>query len=787
LVFACLVTLFLRDFVDSAVIFVAVFVNTLLGFFQERKAQKALIALQSYLVSKTKVIRNGERKMINTRELVPGDLVVLEIGGRVPADGVLVEATDLSVNEAILTGESMPVNKLKIKNENFKIEIQNSKFKEENLVFMGTTIVTGIAKMIVTKTGMETEMGKIGEKVTGLREEKTPLQNQLDKLAKILALVVGLITVLIFVLGEILGYEPLQMFTTSVAVAVAAIPEGLVVTLTVILSLGMQRILKKKALVRTLLAAETLGSVSTICCDKTGTLTEGKMRVVGLEATNKRQETRELLVKAAILCNDMRDPLEVAMMKFAEGELKNKEESMKAYFRIDEIPFSPEHKFIATLHKGGLFFVSGAPEVVLHKCKISNEKLKIWEKRFEEYGKKGYRLVGFAYKKIENCKLKIENSDLKGLVWLGILLFEDPIRKGVAGALKECQKAGIKVKVITGDYAPTAIAVINKLGILGVLEDSRVLAGKELEEISEEELKKRINDIVLFARVNPHQKLKIVKVLQENGEVVAMTGDGVNDAPALKKADIGIVVSDASDVARETADIVLLDSSFETIVSAVEEGRAIFENIKKVILYLLSDSFTEVVLVAGSLLLGLPLPLTAAQILWVNLIEDGLPDIALAFEPKEEGLMIEPPRPRKTPILDLEMKVLIFIIGIFTDLGLLGLLYFLTRGLFHLPHVQTIIFASLAIDSLFYVFSCRSLKKTIFHEHPFENKILNLSVFLGFLSLLAAIYFPPLQIFLRTRPLEIREWLLVLAIGIFNVFMIEMTKWVFIVKKRKVC
>ncbi|MBL7150453.1 cation-transporting P-type ATPase, partial [Candidatus Microgenomates bacterium] len=697
---------------------------------------------------------------------------------------VLVEATDLSINEAILTGESMPVRKI-----------------AQDTSFMGTTITTGIAKMVVTKTGMETEMGKIGEKVIGLREEKTPLQNQLDKLAKFLALVVGLVTVLIFILGEILGFDPLQMFTTSVAVAVAAIPEGLVVTLTVILSLGMQRILKKKALVRKLLAAETLGGVSVICCDKTGTLTEGKMQAVdavtevsigfhlggGIGGT-----PRDLLVKAAILCNDMRDPLEVAMMKFAllrqsadQDKQVKKNELLEKYPRIDEIPFSPEHKYIATLHKGGLLFVSGAPEVVLHKCKISNEKLKIWEKRFEEYGKKGYRLVGFAYKKEVRDK-RLEQEMIRDLEWLGVLLFEDPIRKGVAGALKECQKAGIKVKVITGDYAPTAIAVINKLGILGVLEDSRVLVGKELEEISEEELKKRINDIVLFARVNPHQKLKIVKVLQENGEVVAMTGDGVNDAPALKKADIGIVVNDASDVARETADIVLLDSSFETIVSAIEEGRVIFENIKKVTLYLLADSFTEVILVAGSLLLGLPLPLTAAQILWVNLIEDGFPGIALAFEPKEEGLMRESPRPRKTPILDLEMKVLIFIIGIFTDLSLLGLLYFLTRDLFHLPHIQTIIFAGLAINSLFYIFSCRSLRKTIFHKNPFENRFLNFSVILGFLLLFAAIYLPFLQTFLRTQALELRELLLVFSIGIFSISAIEITKWVFIVRSKRV-
>jgi len=688
LVFAGLVTLFLKDFTDSLVIFAAVAINTALGFSQEFKAQKTLRALKSLLAPKAKVIRNGRQQIIYARLLVPGDLVVLTIGDRVPADGILVEATDLTVNEAILTGESTPAKKFQIPNSKFQknSKLQNQNLKKENLVFAGTTVVTGIGKMVVTKTGMETEMGKIGKAVEEVGEEKTPLQIELGKLAKILATLVGIITLGIFVLGEIRGYPALQMFTTSVAVAVAAIPEGLVVTLTVILALGMQRILRQKAVVRRLLAAETLGSVTVICADKTGTLTEGKMRVIKALTNDQRPMTKDLLLKAAVLCNDMRDPLETAMMKWAEENLKflpagrqGKIENLKSdYPRIDEIPFSPKTKIIATLHQNkfgagqALLFVSGAPEVVISKCQMSNGKWQIWRKRFEEYGRKGYRLVGFAYKKFENWKLKIENSDLKNLVWLGILVYEDPPRKGVKEALEECQKAGIKVKVITGDYLPTALALLAKLGLDG---KKHSLTGEELEKISEEELRQRVKDIVLFARTDPQQKLKIVRALRQNGEVVAMMGDGVNDAPALKQADIGIVVSEASDVARETADMVLLDSNFATIVHAVEEGRNIFENVKKVCLFLLSDSFAEVILIGGAILLGLPLPVTAAQILWVNLIEDSLPAIALAFEPKERRLMSQPPRPKNAPILDSELKFLIFIIGI--SLNIFCLPYFI--------------------------------------------------------------------------------------------------------------
>jgi Ca2+-transporting ATPase len=778
LVFAGWVTIFLREFTDAAVIFSAVIINAVLGFWQERKAQKSLEALRSLLTPQAAVIRDGQQEVVEVREIVPGDLVVLTIGTRIPADGILLEATDFSVNEAILTGESMPVKKLETEN----LKLKTDEIKKENMAFMGTIVTTGIGKMLVSKTGMETEIGKIGKRVIETEEEETPLQIQLGKLAKVLAIVVGVVALLIFLLGEFFGYGPVEMFTTSVAVAVAAIPEGLVVTLTVILALGMQRILKRKAIVRKLLAAETLGSVSVICVDKTGTLTKGELQVVKDDFTDQ-----ELGIKAAILCNDMRDPLEVAMMDWAEEKLKTENLKLKTiqenYHRLDEMPFSPQTKIIATLHPG-LLLVSGAPEVVLRQCKGQSVKGKVWEKKFNEHGEKGYRLVGFAYKRVHRAKSKVHSSDLKDLEWLGILIYEDPVRGGVKLALKECQQAGIKIKVITGDYTSTALAVLEQLD-LKLDPKTQVIDGQELEKISKTELKKRVRNLILFVRTSPEQKLKIVEALKENDEVVAMMGDGVNDAPALKQADIGIVVGEASDVAKEIADMVLLDSNFATILYAVEEGRTIFENIKKVVLYLLSDSFTEVILIGGSLVLGLPLPVTAAQILWVNLVEDTLPGVALAFEPGEKEVMEELPRPRGMSILDKELKVLIFLIGISTDLILLALFYWLLKGFLHLHEIQTVMFVALGINSLFYIFACRSLRKPIFRYHFLGNKFLVISVLFGFLLLGMAVYFPPLQFLLKTHPLGVVEWLFLFGIGFFNLLAIEGTKWVFIVRKSR--
>lgn len=784
LVFAGLVTFFLRDFTDTIVIFAAVVLNTALGFYQEQKSQKSMMALRSLITPMAKVIRDGEQKIIDARNLVPGDLVVLTIGVKIPADGILIKSKDLTVDEAILTGESMPVVK---KSGSFLGISESAADKQPQMVFMGTTVVIGIAKMIVTKTGMETKIGQIGRSLIEIKEERTPLQIEISKLAKILALVVGVITLFIFFFGRFLGYQFLEMFTTSVAVAVAAIPEGLPISFTIILALGMQRILKRKAVVRKLLATETLGSVSTICIDKTGTLTEGKMKVV------EALPFGEMLTKAALLCNDSRDPLELAMEKWAKEKGQNKNKLLKAYPRLDEIPFNPKDKFIVSFHedrsgkglKGEkILFLSGAPEIVLEKSQFKKQKEKDnWLKKFNQLGDQGYRLVGFAYKKIKTDQIKIQNSYLKDFEWLGILVYDDSIRLGVKEALRECQQAGVEVKVITGDYPNTARAVMKKLAI--EVKESEFLTGKELEDFTEEELNQKVKTIKLFARTTPEQKLKIVKALKYNHEVVAMMGDGVNDALALKQADVGIVVSQASDVAKETADMVLLDSDFATIVHAIEEGRNIFENIRKVVLYLLSSSFTEIILIGGSILLGLPLPLAAVQILWINLIEDAFPAIGLAFEPWEKELMMIPPRRKATAILSLPMKFLIFVVGIFLNFFLLFLFWALNnKNLFHLSSPQTVMFVALGINFLFVPFACRSLRKPIFKFNPFGNKILDLTLIIGFVLLVSAVYLPPLQLILKTRPLGTTEWIFLLFFGFFSFLLIELTKWAFILKKR---
>ena len=781
LFFAGLITLFLKEWTDSIVIFMAVFVNTILGFAQEFKAEKALVALKGMLILHVKVIRDGKEDIIEATKLVPGDVVILSTGDKVPADGILLSEVDLHVNEAILTGESVPIKKL---------------VKEE--AFMGTVIVSGRGKMKVKHTGLLTKMGKIADKLEETNDEETPLKKQIGNFSKVLAVIFSLVCVIIFFEGLWRGREFIEVLTLSVAVAVAAIPEGLAVSLTVILTLGMQRILARKSLVRKLLAAETLGSVDVICTDKTGTLTEGKMRVVGAEFTNK-----ETGIKGAILCNNMINPLEIAMMDWAKTKLKPDGENLLLENpRLDEIPFSSEKKFIATLNrqkssKKADIFLSGAPEMVMEMSNLSKEDKKKWLDKLDHFTKKGLRVIAFSYMEGSLEKTKRTFSRLRrfgrydgknkanwesiSLKWLGLLLFEDPIRTEVKESLQLCKKAGIEVKVITGDYLNTARAILDKLEINdGNIKDEQIMEGWELEKISEEELVHKIDDLVLFVRATPEQKIRIVEALQAKGHSVAMMGDGVNDALALKRSDIGVVVGEASEVAKETADMVLLDSNFKTIVAAVEEGRGIFENIKKVVLYLLSDSFTEVVLIGGSLLLGLPSPLLPAQILWVNLVEDGLPGLALAFEPKDDDLMNEPPRPKHSSILDKEMKIIIFIIGLTADFFLLAIFLFLLDIKLSLETIRTIIFAGLAMDSLLYIFSCKTLRKNIWHENIFSNSFLVFSVGVGFLMLFVGIYLPFFNVILKTVPLEPIFWVLVIFKALLTVLGIEAVKWLFL-------
>lgn len=808
LVIAVVVTWLMNERIDAAVISVAVIVNIILGFFQEFKAEKSLEALASMVAGKVKVKREGKWDEVEVRELVPGDVVRLEIGMKVPADGVLVVEDGMFVSEAILTGESVAVEKKTWTDEGklkdwMKTEWFDGVDKMEK-VFMGSAIEKGIGEMLVVRIGDETEMGKIAKKVKGRGKEETPLQKKLEVLSKQLALLVGLVIVVVMVIGVLTGKDFVEMFLTAVALAVAAIPEGLAVSLTVILTIGMGRMLKRKSLVRKLLAVETLGGVNVICLDKTGTITVGKMEAMGgvndLKMDYKEQIRKskwvegskgDYLLGGAWLCNDLRDPLEMAMHDWAEKQKQVK--GWKEWKREDELPFDHKYKYIVTRHKNGqgkrVEFLSGAPEVVLDKCKLTKKEKEEWLSEFGKLGVLGYRLVGFGYKKgVKGGKIK--RDSVGGYEWCGVVIFKDPVREGVDDLLKRAKRAGIDMKVITGDYKETAWSVLKQVGLVkGRLNEDEVMMGNELaewdgKEMSEKVLQ-RIEKVKLFARTTPEQKLLIVDVLQKRGHTVAMTGDGVNDAPALKQADIGIVVNDASDVARETADMVLLDNNFGTVLAAVEEGRGVFDNLKKVLLYLLSDAFAEVILVLGSIVLGWPLPILAVQILWVNLMSDGLPYLALTVDPKEKGLLRRKPISKKTKILDEEMMVLIGIVSVLAAVmvGVAFYYYYFVMGR-PLDEARTLVFTMIGVDSLLYVFSLRSLGKMLHKDNPFKNPWLVWGVVGGLIMQALVVYVPFLQKIFKTTGLDLWEWLIVFGLGFVLLVMIETVKWIYL-KRRK--
>jgi Ca2+-transporting ATPase len=651
---------------------------------------------------------------------------------------------------------------------------------------MGTTIVTGIGKMAVTKIGKATRMGQIAASLVKQPDKPTPLMAEVKQLSHWLGAAVGVIAAAIFIVGSFLGHSPKDMFELGVAVAVAAVPEGLAVTLTAILALGMHRILKRKALVRKLIAAETLGSVTTICVDKTGTLTEGKMRVVRSVPAGPSNPSAPSLSHAAILCNDLRDPLEISMDQWARKEIggKQAEKLINDYKRLDEIAFSPDYKYIATLHQASLLpwsastrrksagagqalhslpsnpscpsgpsllLVSGAPEVVLEKSALSAKEKAAWTAKFEHFGLQGYRLVAFASKNMNQRINALTHQHINDLTWLGILIYDDPVRAGVGDALAHAQKLGLKIHVITGDYLPTTEAVVRKL-----------VAGS---------LKLEVDKIIIHARVKPEEKLAIVKELQARGEVVAMTGDGVNDAPALKAADIGIVVSTAADVSKQTADMVLLDNNFATITAAILEGRGIHQNLKKVVVYLMSDAFAEVILIAAALFLPIPLPLLATQILWINLISDGFPALALTVEPHESYR-----HPARPSFFDRQVKQIVALVSGVTALVTLAAFWLSLSATGNLELSRSIAFAILGTGSLFYVFSIRSLDRPIWQVNPFKNRWLTLAVIAGFILQLLPLYSTGLQKIFQTVPLSLRHWTLVSAAGLLMIVIIESVK-----------
>jgi len=744
-----------KEYLDASLIGLVISLNVLMGFFQEYNAQKTLLALRKILAPQTTVIREAKRQRIDAKDLVPGDFVVLSAGDKVPADGKFVEGINLLANEAILTGEEEAL----IKNEN----------QGQNSLFMGTTVVSGRGIMEVTTIGKETEVGKIGASLALIKEEKTPLQIKLEEFSRNLTFFILFICFLIFFVGLLHREEFLYMLRFSVVLAVSAIPEGLPIAITVILALGMRRILKRNGLVKKLLSIETLGSTSVICTDKTGTLTEGIMKVVKAQFVDR---SKGLLALA--LANDQKSNLEIALWDYLKEQDKfDPQEAFHSFKRTYEEPFDSEQKYVLTVNnlKGKeTAFLVGAPEIILSFCKeTAGFKRKVLSE-IEKWADEGLRLVGATFKD------KGKVTEKNGFHWLGLIGIEDPIRKNVKEAIITSQEAGIDIKIVTGDYYKTAERVALNLGFR--VSPETTINGDELENISEQELRERIEQINLFTRVTPHQKLKIVTALQNKGEIVAMTGDGVNDTPALKKADIGVVVGTGSDIAKEAGDLILLDNNFNTIVAACEEGRLIFSNIKKVVGYVLSNSFAEIILIFGSMLLNLPTPLTILQILWAHLICDGPPDIVLGFEPKDKSLMEASPKEiKKEEILSYNMKLLIFIISLATGIMALLLFQYIYINYNDINLARTIAFATIATNSLIYIFAFKNLEKLIVqNENFFHNKILFGAVIYGFLFIYIAIYFPPISRILGTVPLNPLHWVLVLSVALLTTLFIEAAK-----------
>ena len=748
------ISLAVGEYGDFAIIMVVVLLDAVLGFVQEYQAQRTYTALKGLLKPTTTVIRDGTRQEIEVRELVPGDVVVLSAGEHVPGDGTVLEAIKLSVEEAILTGESEPI----VKTEE----------GEQDLVAMGTTVLTGRGLMRVTATGVQTELGQIAASLRDEIEDETPLQVRLKAFSRTLTMLVLAITVAIFAVGLVAGRPLLQMLRVSIILAIAAVPEGLLIAVTVILVVGMRKILKRHGLVKRLLAVETLGSVTTICTDKTGTLTEGRMQVTRCDVHDPQRA-----LEVMVYCNDLEGPVDAALWEHARTQLEgDPQDTADRVERLGEELFSSETKFMVTANRVDgqvIHYLKGAPEIVLQMCQVSAADRRSILAQVEQWAGEGLRLLGLAY------RFDGLLGDHSGYTWLGLVAMEDPIREGVREAIVVARRAGIKVKMITGDYRRTAERIAAMIGLAPRAD--QVIDGEELEQLSDDELARRVQNVSVFARIHPRDKLRIVRALQTRGEVTAMIGDGVNDAPALKRANIGVVVGSATDVAKETADLILLDNNFRTVVAAIEEGRVIFENIRKVVAYTLSNSFAEVLLVFGAMLLGWPAPLLVAQILWIHLICDGPSDIVLGFEPKESGIMEEPPKSPREPILNRLGLSLIGLISVVS--AVVGLVLFGHYFQMHNDPAEgrSIAFASFAINSMVYIFAYRSMRRSIFRSGPLSaNKPLIAAAVSGLLVAVLAFLVPGLRQVLGIVPLHIGDWLLVAGVSLSLLAVVEVGK-----------
>ena len=784
-----------NDYIDSIIIIAIVILNAIMGLVQETKAEKSIESLKKMTPQISKVLRNSKVQEVDANELVPGDIIILEAGNYVPADCRLIESFNLKIEESSLTGETEPVEKITNKLKQSNVPIGDMK----NMAFMATVVVNGHAKAVVTETGMNTKVGKIANMIIEDEAPETPIQRKLAQVGKVLGTTCLVICGVIFIIGLLKNIEPVEMFMTSVGLAVAAIPEGLPAIVTIVLSIGVTKMAKKNSIIRKLPAVETLGSSSVICSDKTGTLTQNKMEVVEINSKNKA-----LTSMLACMCTDcdvnykenkpqiQGEATEVAIVQnaFKLGFLKD--DLYNKFPRVSEIPFDSTRKMMTTIHKINgkyLAITKGAPDVLIKKCTHINQETSIYNFRQSDLSnsqtqtiqnenlkmaQKALRVLGVAYKYLENLPTKLDQEVIENnMTFVGLIGMIDPPRPGVKEAINTCRKAGIKTVMITGDHIATAKAIAKELNILK--NGEKAITGQELDQMTDETLKDEIKNASVFARVSPEHKVRIVKAWQKTGAVVAMTGDGVNDSPALKNADIGIAMGKTgTDVAKNASDMILADDNFITIVEAVKQGRNIYDNIKKAIHFLLATNIGEIVTIFMGIVLGFKSPLLAIQLLWVNLVTDSLPAIALGLEPAEKDIMNRKPVNSRKGLFADGLWSKIITEGIL--IGALTLVAFsIGNKWYGLEVGRTMAFVAIGVLELVHSFNIKS-DKSIFKVGILENKFLLGSFILGVFVQTIVVIIPMLANIFKLVPLNFIQWGITLLISIIPIPVIELQK-----------
>lgn len=813
LIGAGFVTLLLHEYIDSLVIFIAVVINVVIGTLQEERASKAFQKLNASQERHAVVFREGKKLNMLAEDLVPGDIISLQGGYLIPADIRVIEEKDLKVNEAALTGEWLAVSK-----SSEKIALNMPLAEKSNMLWMGTLIESGYGMGVVVATGEKTEIGKIALSLGTINEQVTPLQKNIQNVARFLSYVVAGALVCILILGFVQQRDPLDMLLIAIATAVATIPSGLPAAVTVVLAIGMESILKRGGLVRNLLAAETLGATTVILTDKTGTLTEARMKLAGLYSYSGIRDHSEgptndnkFLLELGTLISDAfieepkntsaqlvvhGRPIEKAVVLSALEAGISQEKLLEIYPKLDYLQFTSTRRFGASLHtnpkkKINRLIISGEPEKLLEAAafiRVDGKRVKMTpheKKRLLETltarTMEGKRLICLTYRDANIDDIPEDTPDtkelLKGIVFAGFIAFEDPIRTDVAAAIQKVKEAGAHVIMLTGDNPETAHYIARQVGITQP-GDELVIRGAEIEELDDPGLYTKLQSVRVIARATPAHKLRIAQVLKASGEVVAMTGDGINDAPALRAASIGVAVGSGTEVAKEASDLVLIDNSFSIIVSAIEEGRRIIDNLKKIIAYLLSTSFSEIFVIGGALVIGGPLPLVPAQILWANIVEEGLMSFSFAFEGRDPHAMKRNPRSAASKnILTKELRKLIILVSVVTGLLLVALYYWLTTTGIPEEELRTVMFVALSLDAIFFSFSLKSLDTPVWKINIFSNKYLLFALVTSIGLLLLALTWGPLMTLLSITPLTPFEKLLLVGVGLVNLATIELLKF----------